>query len=117
MAYIEVCVGIMYVHLTDGARDLCPYAFDVIIQPLERKDLQRRIRLTEEADEPSGGRQGDHVMRRSWAALWVSRDAVVTVGVVDVDDVDAFADADADADGVWFGEYSRGDATFSGVCE
>lgn len=48
------------VHLTDGARDLCPYAVDVVVQSLEREDLQRSIGLAEEANKPSGRGQGDH---------------------------------------------------------
>lgn len=50
-----------YVHLSDGAGDLCPYTLDLIIEPLQGEGLQRRVRLGEEAHQASGRRQSHHI--------------------------------------------------------
>lgn len=65
------------IHLTDGSRDLRPYTVNVVVQALEREDLQRGIGFAEETDEPSGGRQGDHAGDLTWVcSLQMRRSAL-----------------------------------------
>lgn len=88
-----------YVHLTDGARYLCPYAVDVVVQPLEREDLQRGVRLAEETDQPGGRREGDHDVWYACRVLGVSCGVVAAESAV----------GDAAAPMAFDGRSSRGD--------
>jgi hypothetical protein len=96
-----------YVHLTDGARYLCPYAIDVVVQPLEREDLQRGVRLAEETDQPGGRREGDHDVWYACRVLGVSCGVVAAESAV----------GDAAAPMAFDGRSSRGDGSSAPVLQ
>ena len=43
--------SLLYVHLTDGSRNFSPDVVDILIQPLQSKDLERVIRFGQETDK------------------------------------------------------------------